>query len=159
VINVRTEYRERLQRGFSYPVGLRDLARSLGAVPQASNLHVKFHRSPTTSLSRFRAGIQEGRSYPVVKATFARWDKQPSIGDDPRHSEMLEGLWTVDVFPVPSKLRSIARQELLDVGLPALSAWLSRRRPPAWYHGLKRCDVILEPVEGKVKAEEYVEAV
>jgi len=67
-------------------------------------------------------------------------------------------VWRLEVFPVPRELKAVARRQLVETGVPAIRKWLAAERPPSWYYGRKRCDVIFSGGSGTVTIDEVVEA-
>ena len=154
---IETRYKEKLPNSMSYPIGTNALSHGLRGV-QIADLGVSYLASPHVAASKFRQVLEGGRDYPILRAAFTRWDKRPSVGDSTWAQEYLAGVWRLEVFPVLREVRAIARGQLLETGLPAIREWLSSARPPSWYYGRKRCDVIFSSLEGRVRIEEVVEA-
>jgi hypothetical protein len=152
---LKTLSKDTLPRGLSYPLGLSDLERTLGNIPQASALQVRFRSCPIRSAQQFRAVVARELPHTVIAARFVRWDKKPGIGDE--FAEYLRGQWSVHIYPVASARRAQAHPVLID-RLSAVAAWFSRKRAASWYHGRKSCVVVFNPLEVSVRVDEVVEA-
>ncbi len=152
-----TQFRAKLGRTLSYPIGAEAISRALEGVPQSS-LPIWFGDKPTTFASEFRRLLMKGQPYVVLRSSFIKWDKRLSMSDDPIVQEYYRGIWRIHVYPVPRDAKPVAKVQILAVGLPAIRQWLCAPRPPSWHYGRKRCDVLFVPDEGIVKIAEVVEA-
>ena len=153
-----TRFKHRLRRGLSYPLGLADLERAIGAISQASELQVSFSRSPLpTSVTAFQSQVDRDLPHLVLEARFVRWDKGPSLSDSTWTREYMRGHWSISVYPVASIRRAQARKVLL-AALPLIQEWFSRSRPESWYHGQKSYEIEFDPAEGTLRANDHVEA-
>jgi hypothetical protein len=95
--------------------------------------------------------------YAVVRVSFVRLDKAPSIGDQQRTS--LDGYWWLRVLPVPTPCKAMVRKMLIGHGLPKVAAWMHASRSPSWYFGRKHFHVVADVWNGDVTFEDIVERV
>ena len=89
----------------SFPIGADLLSASLKAVPQFSALQLVCSTDPILSATNFRRLIEADQPHVAVRARFERWDKKPSIGDEPWVQEYLHGRWSLWVYPVSRRLK------------------------------------------------------
>ena len=156
---LQTRYKSRIGQGFSYPLGLQDLDKALGDISQAADLHVSFYACPPAAHNlHFRSLVKRDLPHQVLAASFAKWDKRPSMSNSTFTDEYLRGHWSIAVYPVASVRRSQARKLLIDT-LPSVREWFSRTRPESWYHGEKVCDVWFDPLEGTLAVNDLVEKI
>lgn len=52
--------------------------------------------------------------------------------------------WKLTVYAVPRQQKSTVRQLLSSEGFRKLHAWLAVQRPPIWYSGSKRIEIIFD---------------
>ena len=149
-------YKPKLPSFLSFPIGAEVINGFVRDVPQFGSLELVFSADPMLSAIRFRRLIEADEPHPVLRADFVRWDKKPSIGDE--FQEYLQGKWSLWVYPVRRALKAKARQILVAQGLPRIVEWLALDRPPSWYFGRKRCEVVFVPKDETVRIEEIVEA-
>jgi hypothetical protein len=142
----------KLQKSLAFPIGAQVVDGFVGQLATSYPIELWFSEHPTNFKSEFQSILKSRSPYTVVRVMFVRWDKAPNIGD--RNERELTGYWTIWIYPVPSAEKSHARALLIDHGLPAVAAWMLRRRDPAWYHGRKRYDVILDVWNRDISLEE-----
>jgi len=142
----------------SFPIGADRLSAALKAVPQFSALELVFSADPILSAMKFRRLIEADEPHVVLRARFQRWDKKPSIGNEPWVQEYLHGKWSVWVYPVRRQLKAQAREALVAQGLPKIAEWLSVNRPASWYFGRKVCEIVFLPKESAVRVDGSIEA-
>ena len=121
---IPTQYKIRLSREFSYPVGAEILSESLAGVPQFSDLSIRFSDRPTAWASKFQRTIAEEADYKIITA-----------GGLPPE---------LFVYPVLRRLKHAAHEALLARGLPLLREWLINHHPP---DPLKftSCEIVFSP--------------
>ena len=128
---------------------------ALRDVPQLTSLELVFSADPLLSATTFRQVVESGDPHLVLRASFERWDKRPSISEG--WQDYLNGRWSLWVYPVRRQLKVVAKTILIDRGLPKIADWLSAGRPQSWYFGRKVCEVTFIPQEGVLRIEERVE--
>jgi len=153
-----THLKPKLPSFLSFPVGLEAITAALNDAPQLATLDLFFSADPILSATRFRRVIEADEPHPVLSIRFTRWDKKPSLGDDPWVKDYLNGKWSLWVYPVRRALKARAKDALVREGLPQIARWLTTARPSSWYWGRKRCDVVFVPSEGTLRIEELTEA-
>lgn len=155
---LKTRNKPKLPQFLSFPVGGQALSTCLIGIPQFDTLELVFSASPSLSATTFRRLVDADEPHLVLSARFDRWDKGPSMGDDPWIQEYLDGKWSLCVYPVRRQRKSQAREALLKDALPHVARWFSTGRAPSWCWGRKRCNVMFVPAEGVVRVDEVVEA-
>ena len=128
----RTRSRDKIPQDFSFPIGIELINTACEDLGELPVLEVRF-----TWLSKLRVAAKNSSSNPVLRATFVRWDKRPSLGNEAWVQDYLAGKWSLDVYPVLRVQRSVVRRLLVQTGIPALMAWLASDRQPSWYFGRK----------------------
>jgi len=132
----------KLARELAFPVGTEIVNQFVAETEAGFPVKLWFRDRATPSKTQFQALLDSRVPYTVVEAQFTRWDKAANLGD--QHAAELAGYWTVTVRPVPSPEKPHVKALLVDHGLPALSAWMTAPRGPAWYHGQKKYEVVVD---------------
>jgi hypothetical protein len=103
---IRTKRKERLPKGFSYPIGAELMSTALRGVPQYSLAEIIFSWKDTFWASKYQSRLRELGSITVVDVDYSsRFDS-----------------WTIRIHAVPSAHNTRARE-----GLPAVLSVLSDR--------------------------------
>jgi hypothetical protein len=104
---IPTQWKEKLPRGYSYPVGAELLSQALWGIPHYPDLSIGFSWRDTFWASAYQARLKALGDIDLIK--FHR-----SHPDD----------WTISVNAVPSAHSRSARESILTIALPALRAVL-----------------------------------
>jgi len=110
-----TRHKDVLPKGWSYPIGAELLTASLDGVPGALNQPLWFSARSDFRTKRFQATRSANKPYEILRASYGRGQ----IFGDQRIP-----LWQVDIYAVPSGLRSVARAALVVRGMAELRQWL-----------------------------------
>jgi hypothetical protein len=130
-------YKQRLPRGWSFPVGAEVLTTSLADVPHAAPAPLSFSHAEPYFLSDRKKRRSEDLPLPVLEVSFSR---TPTFPDPPLERPM----WTIRVRSVPSDLRKWVRECLMELGLPRLRTWLLQPFPTAALEASPQCRVLLQ---------------
>ena len=131
---MQTLYKAKLSKHLSYPFGLETLSEPLVSVPQADQISVRFSdvselKSKTTIVGRHR----------ILDCFYNPQD---------------EHRWQMHVMPVTREARAIARQLLIDQGIPRLRSWLESARSDFWLSDMHCFAVFLDASSGALAYEE-----
>jgi hypothetical protein len=148
-----TKYKEKLPRHLSYPVGFDLLARELRDVPQADKLEVSFHAHAgrTTETEQKR---RSGDYFCVLTASFRYIRMGYSESKVMKEQGLYDPNWSLYVYAVSRKHRSVASQLLCEKGIPAIVAWLRAPRRETWLQGRKEIHVYFRETDPAVLVEE-----
>jgi hypothetical protein len=137
-VAITTTYQEKVPSHLSYPLGLELLATELGQIPQADELSVCFHAHSgrATEIEHKR---QNGEYYPAMEARFNHYRIPYSECKDMK--ELYGPKWTITVYAVSRKNRTIARTLLCKQAIPAVAIWLRSPRSETWLEGRKQITV------------------
>ena len=75
----------------SFPVGFETVKSSLDSVPFLDEISLYFSACPYRSNVEFHRTIRQAAPHRVANAGFVRWDKRPSLGNNPVVQAFLEG--------------------------------------------------------------------
>jgi hypothetical protein len=150
-------YKPKLPNYLSYPIGFEAISGALKHIPMFDEIELTFSIYNSEGATSFRETVKSKKPHVLVSATFIRWDKRPSIGDE--WEAYLRGKWELRIYPCGRESRAIAKTALIRDGLPEIARWLSATRPPAWYWARKRCDVVFLPDKGTIELREFDDAV
>src|SRR6185295_6849216 len=109
-------HKERLPRGWSYPVGVELLSQALFDVPNAAPQPLWFSHGDELWLNDRRKRRAEDLPFPILEAEYTRHFVGPPEPDRP--------LWILRVSSVPSPLSAWVRSCVFAYGLPRLRTWL-----------------------------------
>lgn len=108
----------------SYPLSLSELDNAFGDAPQAiDGLGVQF--DPGQGSVKIR---RRGDHYAILRASFY-FTRCGHVTRGP--------WWSLYVYGVTRKNRSIVRPKLFEKALPEIAAWLKTPRPQTWLQGRK----------------------
>jgi hypothetical protein len=110
---IRTTRKEKLPRGFSYPIGAEILSAALYGVPQYGEISLTFMWKDTFWASKYQAKLKKSGSINLLEFYY-----QHAIG------ALLAARWNIWLHAVPSEHAHDARQGLSAQALPALKAAL-----------------------------------
>jgi hypothetical protein len=96
---IRTRRKEKLPRGFSYPIGAERLSMKLTGVPQYSVAEIAFSWKDTFWASEYQSRLRELGRISIVDADY--WSRFDS--------------WTIRIHAVPSEHNNRAHEGLLAV--------------------------------------------
>jgi hypothetical protein len=102
---IPTEYKSKIPKTLSYPVGAKAISAALADVPQRELLKIKF-----VYWKGFVKDRVIGAPNRVLEASYSG----PGV---------LSG-WTIDVFPVPRPFKHVIQVKLIAEALPKATAWL-----------------------------------
>lgn len=117
---IPTEYKERLPKGFSYPLGAKAISEIIGEIPQAENISLRFEWRDEFWVSKWQKRIEGYGTVRLVEAQYTvRWDE-----------------WWIYVYSVPSNCNAAARQFLLSGPLEQLgdALRLAAKVPESFNH-------------------------
>jgi hypothetical protein len=135
---ILTKYKDRLPSHLSYPVGLQTLVNALADIPQAENLSVCFF-AYEDSASKVRKKQNEGGFYSILAAEFHHY--RLGISECRDMESLYEPTWYVNIYGVTRQKRNIARNLLIEKGIPKIAVWLKSPRSETWLVGKKRITV------------------
>ena len=133
-----TTHKDRLPNHLSYPVGLQTLAIALADVPQAENLPVWF-LACDGSVTRAEKRQKDGEYYRILSAEFHHY--RLGISECRWLESLYEPTWSLNVYGVTRKKRAVARNLLIEHGIPKIAAWLTVPRSETWLAGTKKIAV------------------
>jgi hypothetical protein len=111
-------------------------------------LAVYFKDGPAYWASESQRIFRERRPYSILVATYEpAWFGGYGVhGHDAR--------WSVWITPVLRESRHLANTLLRQQGLPALARWLRLPKPAGWDQRTHRLDLVFDPIEESLTAQE-----
>jgi hypothetical protein len=131
---LETHWKNRLPRGWSYPIGAQELSQYLGDIPGAKEkpfcfTHPGFSRSQHDVLKR------EDPLYCVLQLSLGRGGVFMEDADTV--------FWDIHVCAIPSRLRAAVRRSLLPGAMEKVRAWLTANRPDTKLDGGAYCSILV----------------
>ena len=145
ILGVR--HRERLPRGWSFPVGAEAVTDALGGVPFGAPDPLWFAHSEPMWLKDRRERHSKDLPLCVLEAVFTPFGHGLGVHFD-------RPLWKIDVRSVPSRIRQRVRSCLVSEGLPRVRRWLLRPFPSTALEAGPRCRILVQTEQGRVLWEE-----
>jgi hypothetical protein len=112
---IRTTLKEKLPKGFSYPIGAEALSTALAGVPQFHEASIHFSWKDTFWASKYNAKIRAAGSVNVFEVNF--WNE-----------------WRIFVHAVPSEHSEHARRQLAPVLASLQSRLVNAPLQPTYFH-------------------------
>ena len=110
---IETAAKEKLPKGFSYPLGAETISAALEGVPQLGNMRIWFTWRDEFWVSRWRKRLQARGPIELLRVAYSDYFSR----------------WEVSAYSVPSEY-TIAAWRQLQAELPMVRARLLGRRPP-----------------------------
>jgi hypothetical protein len=132
-------------------LGAQIIDSALSGVPHFEQLELRF--SDIGTPLRKTPGCVS--SYPVIHLQYTNRRPYVSSPGDGSMGWMFGEHWVISVFPVPRARKPFVRQLLLGEGFPRLNLWLSQPRPPIWYEGCKRIEILFNEDEEVLSFKEH----
>jgi len=140
-------YRERLPRGWSFPLGAEILTEALAGVPHGVSEPLWFTHSEPMWLKDRRKRESDDLPLRVLEVEFTTW----TLGLE---SPPERPLWTIRVGSVPSQLRQWTRACLISEALPRVRRWLLQSFPDTALEATPQCRVHLQAEQKRLLWEE-----
>lgn len=121
---IPTKYKNKIPKGFSFPIGAKDISISLQGIPQYSKFELTFHDRDTFWASKFNERIKEKGSITVIEISYYRSKGNNSTPNDWKESGYSDPKWMVSVYALPSEYRSKTKAQLLEKAMPLFKRWL-----------------------------------
>lgn len=116
---IPTKEKERLPKGFSYPLGAEQISNAFGELPQADKISLRFGWRDEFWASQWRKRIKQRGTVTLVRIYYT-----------PRWAE-----WWTYIYAVPADCSAAARDHLLSGTLAAIGDALRRTGPePATFN-------------------------
>ena len=152
---IPTQYKAKLPRQLSYPIGAQALSMALVGAPHAESFSVFFHERPVEPASRFRQVLAQKSPYLLLMAKY-RTEKNPGYAgaqfmiDRGWYGEK----WELTVYSVLRELRHQANCLLRDPGLPLVVQWLRSSEQAGWLSRDQRIELLFHPAEETLSIQE-----
>jgi hypothetical protein len=130
---IRTTYKSKLPRGFSYPLTAKDIDESLSDLPDYCDLTLLFSDNPVWRDSEFRQIVAASQPYKIL-----------SIDYSPNPSNFDPNMWKICVYPVESHLRQQVRSLLFSIGFATIRNWIHSYKLAGWDWRYHRLELILD---------------
>jgi len=154
---VTTQFKAKLPKRLSYPLGAEAVSQALAGVPQFEQLRLRFRDHPGTSAMEFQQVLREGRPYVLLQAAFDRSSMHLSASNSMIADGWYDKKWRITVYPVLREHRHAARLALLRHALPAVKRWLAQPAAARWESGHRRLDFTFDPAAATVTPSEFGE--
>jgi hypothetical protein len=152
---IPTQYKARLSRHLSYPIGAEALTDGLVGAPHAESFTVSFRGKPTWPNARFQLALTQEHPYKVLVVEFQPAEAPGYSGSRFMvESRWYDEKWRVTVYPVARALRHLANRLLRERGLPLVAQWLRSSSHSGWVARHRRIELVFHPVEKSLSAQE-----
>ena len=121
---IPTKYKSKIPKGFSFPIGAKDISESLEGIPQYNKFELTFHNRDTLWASKFQERIKEKDFITVIEISYSRFRPTISTPKNWEESGYSNPKWMVSVYALPSEHRSKTKAQLLEIAMPLYKKWL-----------------------------------
>jgi hypothetical protein len=146
---IPTNYRAKLPKTMSYPIGAESVSVALAQVPQRDLLNINF-----VFHSHFIKEHERDAPFAIFEAEFTKPDMHLTASNDFIERGVYEEKWGLTVYPVPRQMKSVAKKLLLEKGLPRIAKWLAMERTPLWKTGRKTITILFDQAEESISFQE-----
>ncbi len=130
---IPTQFKSKLPKTLSWPVGAQAISIGLEDVPHASECGLWFSESPVWRASEFQRTLREGRPYAVLVVEYRPAIRMPCGGSKELAAQgWYDPKWEIRVNPVPRPLRAVVGGLIREEGLPAVARWLRSINRAGW---------------------------
>jgi len=123
---IPTKFKEKIPKGFSYPIGAKILSESFGDVPQFDFFTISFWHKDGYWASSYRAKIKEKSSIKIIEVSYEHLRPHFSSSQFMIESGYYEPKWHIRVNAVPSEYAALIKEQLSANVLPELSLLLKK---------------------------------
>jgi hypothetical protein len=145
-----TDFKSKLPRKLSYPIGAEALSNALANAPFAEKLRLSFH-TPNMSHSQFMQILDRRQPYVIL---LAEYRPQLSPGYSGANFMMdagwYEARWELIVYPVLKEQRRLANVVLNEDGLPFVRQWLGSSHEEGWLSRHQSIELIFDQAGGRI---------
>ncbi|MCJ8170923.1 hypothetical protein [Atopomonas sediminilitoris] len=123
---ILTKFKEKLPKGFSYPIGAEKISAGLASAPQLENLVLNFWHKDEFWASSYNERIKQKKPLKIIEIRY----QNPTAGiSSPQH--MIEAgyyspSWLIYVYAAPKEYLSEIKEQLANVALPEMEKWLNQ---------------------------------
>ncbi len=143
---IPTQYKSKLPKHLSYPIGSEAISEALEGAPHVEDLSIWFSDISVWPHLEFRRLLVEKLPYKIIVAEF-----------QPAHRSGLEWWdykWELHVCPVLREFRPLAHSLLIEEGLITVAEWLRSSLQPGWESRRQRLTIKFNPAaEGTLSKE------
>jgi len=145
---IPTQFRSKLPRHLSYPIGAEALTEGLAGGSHAELFRVSFFDRSDLKHSEFQRIITQNRRYAILVAQY-----QPARNPGYTGAEfMIESgwyatKWEFEVYPVLCDLRHVVNRLLRERGLPLVIQWLGTSGQAGWLSWKQRIELVFNPLD------------
>jgi hypothetical protein len=123
---IPTKFKEKIPRGFSYPIGAELLSSALSETPQIDLFILRFSYQDEYWASSYATKIKEKSQIRIIEVTYKNHRPHHSASNDMIESGYYGPKWEIRVNSLPSEYAAIAKEQLISRVLPDLSALLKQ---------------------------------
>lgn len=136
---IPTKGKDKLPRGWSYPIGGEQVSSALAEIPQYGVLNLSFRRHPTLFASEIARAVKALQPIPVLRAGYRHLRPIVPHGISPIADDYYDEAWELEVYAVPATQRSDAASALMASpdGFNRIRAWFGESRSQIWREGQK----------------------
>jgi len=125
---VPTQFKSKLPKALSYPLGAATISDALVNAPHVADLELSFFDAPVWPASEFQRHLRDSLPYKILAASY-----RPAFRSNYGVGQFRnEEKWELQVYPVLRHLRHKAKQMLTQQGLPTVAEWLRSSNQTGW---------------------------
>ncbi len=122
---IPTKYKNKIPKGFSFPIGAKEISESIYGIPQYNKLELSFHDRDTFWASKFHEKIKEKNSITVIEISYSRSKANISTPKDWEASGYSDPKWMIRVYALPSEYRASTKAKIIKIAMPSYKKWLN----------------------------------
>jgi hypothetical protein len=140
---IPTLYKTKIPKNLSYPFGAEILSNALKEVKNYDDLYVGFSDYSFRDKSEYKRLIENKRQIKVMKISY-NYNKYPFLG------EFWDKDFDIIVYAVPKDKNQIVRETILEIGIPVIIEWLTKKRPDVWYYKDQEITLLFDLKQEKI---------
>jgi hypothetical protein len=123
---IPTTFKEKIPKGFSYPIGTELLSRALEDVPQFGLFTLLFWYRDEYWASSYTQKIKEKSPIKIIEVSFKSYRPNLSSSKSMIESGYYEPKWEIRINSIPSEYAGIVKEQLITKVLPQLASLLKK---------------------------------
>ena len=122
---IPTRKKIKLPKGYSYPVGAKEISEALAKIPQYDSISIIFRARDTYSASKHKEKIRDQKTLTIIEAEYNNPQVNISSSNKMIESGYYDSRWILMVYALPKDFRHTANLTLKTEVLPKLKKWLN----------------------------------
>jgi hypothetical protein len=123
---ILTKFKDKLPKGFSYPIGAEKISLGLARTPQIASFELCFQHKDEFWASSYNEKLRQKKPLKIVEITY----RNPNVGISSSQYMIDAGYyspsWKINIYAVPKEYSVDVKEQLNSIAIPNLEKWLNQ---------------------------------